>query len=502
MLSLIRSVKNTFALVNRTPPEVLSLIPDYCEDSERDEASIELTHVCRHWREIFVSRPSLWTRLDCKNVEKTKVYIERSRTSPLEILLNGRGAGRFRGEAFFLVVPHIGRSKTLSISNWRPPVSVALLPVFFELLSCPVPLLEKLKIDLIHESTPALSSTLFDGGDLSSLRELDLTGVLVPLSWRSLGNLTIFNLSNAPRRGFLLTRLLDFFESAPRLQDVRLKDSIPDDSNAPPERIVSLPDLKKLVTITDTPNSILLDHLSVPPGASVVLESTFSGAGSPIPSHISSALDNLHNISHIATINLCFGPERRAIQLNGPSGELYIRGKWIREGTRAHTGTTRLLRFLNRFDTSRCRRLGITQYASRPDPSAPIVEYSAYQLLHPMGDLRTLTLIESNNLPFILTFDPDQNPDKIVMCPKLEEITLYVKPPYKFHVNELLSMAKGRASRDAKLSAITIVSTETLAPSMDVFELRKYVSRLECKFDNIPPAWDTLPAHNPFESNS
>ena len=498
MLSLIRSVKNTFAFVNRAPPEVLSMIPDYWEDSERDEASIKLTHVCRHWRDIFVSRPSLWTRLDSKNVEKTKAYIKRSRTSPLEILLNGR---RFRGEAFFHVVPHIGRSKTLSILNWRPPTSAALLPILVGLFSCPVPLLEKLKIDFIHESTTVLSSALFNG-DLSSLRELDLTGILMPLSWGGLENLTIFKLSNAPRGETLLTHLLDFFESAPRLHDVRLKNSIPDDSNAPSERIVPLSNLKKLEIIANAPNSILLDHLSIPPGALVVLEFTFSGASSPIPSHIPDTLDNLHNISHIATMNLCFGPERRAIQLNGPSGELYIHGKWVREGARPHTGTTRLLRFLDRFDTSRCTRLGITQYGSRPDPSTSIVKCAAYQLLYPMNNLHTLTLIESNNFPFILTLDPDKNPDKIVLCPKLEEITLYIKPPYKFHVNELLSMAKGRASRDAKLSAITIVSTDSLAPSMEVFELRRHILRVECKFDNVPPAWDTLPGYNPPGSNS
>jgi len=65
------------------------MIPDYWEDSERDEASITLTHVCRGWRELFVSRPSLWTRLDCRSIEKTRVYIERSKTSPFEILLDG-----------------------------------------------------------------------------------------------------------------------------------------------------------------------------------------------------------------------------------------------------------------------------------------------------------------------------------------------------------------------------------------------------------------------------
>ncbi|KAF9780875.1 hypothetical protein BJ322DRAFT_981571, partial [Thelephora terrestris] len=82
-LSKIRSMKNTFAPINKVPPDVLTLIPDYLEDGERDRHLIKLTHVSRGWREIFTSCPSLWTRLDCTNVDKTHVYIERSSSSPL-----------------------------------------------------------------------------------------------------------------------------------------------------------------------------------------------------------------------------------------------------------------------------------------------------------------------------------------------------------------------------------------------------------------------------------
>ena len=147
---MIRSIKNTFAPANKTPPEVLSLIPDYWGDCDKDKALIKSTHVCRRWREIFVSRPSLWTRLDCKNVEKTKVYIERSKYSLLEIHIDGHGITDFCENAFFLAVPHIGRLKTLSASSWRPQIKPAFLPVLVKHLSCPVPLLKTLKVDLTH----------------------------------------------------------------------------------------------------------------------------------------------------------------------------------------------------------------------------------------------------------------------------------------------------------------------------------------------------------------
>ena len=80
---MVRLMKNAFVPINRIPYEVLSIIPDYWagEDTENefkyptDKDLITLTHVCHDWRELFISRPSLWTRLDCMSVEKTRVCV-------------------------------------------------------------------------------------------------------------------------------------------------------------------------------------------------------------------------------------------------------------------------------------------------------------------------------------------------------------------------------------------------------------------------------------------
>ena len=59
VLRLVRSWKNGMAPINRIPPEILSLVPDFLDMYHRDQATITLTHVCQAWREVFVSRPSL-----------------------------------------------------------------------------------------------------------------------------------------------------------------------------------------------------------------------------------------------------------------------------------------------------------------------------------------------------------------------------------------------------------------------------------------------------------
>ena len=478
-------MKNTFALVNRTAPEVLSLVPNYWEDSYRDETLIKLTHVCRGWREIFISRPSLWTSLDCKNVDKTRVYIERSKSVPLEVCLEWF----YHEEAFLLAVPHVPRLKTLSVSG--NPAKI--LPALVEHFSCPVPLLCELKISFVCDQAPALPDELFNG-DLSTLRELSLAGVITLLPWRDLSNLTTFNLCHVPKDSILLNQLLDFFESAPHLRHVQLHDSIPNSSNAPAEWVVPLFHLKDLSIVAQQAHSILLNHLFIPAGASLRLEFTFRGREPSIPSYLPKSPDSLYNLSHITAVNICFGSRRRFMRLHGPSGELYILGNWKRNGEQRHAGTARFMESLDQFDISRTRSLAITSGDYRPHNPADIVTWTIYRILLCMDDLRALMLAQCKNLPFIDILDPDKNPSKTVLCPKLEEISLYVDSPGESYIDELLNMAEGRASRGAKLSAIMIVSTEALAPAKKVFQLRKYVSRVEYRFDDALPEWDTLPS--------
>jgi len=482
-------MKNTFALINKTPPEILSLVPTYLKDSYMDETLITLTHVCRSWRAVFILHPSFWVRLDCMNTDKTRVYIERSKTLPLELRLGRVNDAFRRGGAFLLVVPHIPRLRSLSVSG--DPGRV--LPVLVEHFSSPAPLLDYLKINFECDQAQALPGELFNR-DLSNLRVFCLVGVITPLPWRGLLNLTTFILCRVPAERILLTQLLDFFESASHLRHIYLHDSIPNFSNALPERVVFLSHLQDLSITAQPTHSILLNHLSIPAKTSLRLEFTFSGKESPIPSYLPKPLDNLNNLSGITAVNLCFGSERRFMRLNGPSGDLYILGNWTRGGDPLHAGTNRFMQSLLQFDVSGIRWLSITRSSYQSRSSDQIETWSAYKTLRPITGLRTLMLAHCRNLPFIQTLNPNKNPAEVVLCPKLEEIILYIKHFDQFQIDELLKMAEGRASRGAKLTAITIVSTDALAPTKEVFQLRKHVLRVEYKFDDALPEWDALPS--------
>ena len=489
VLSLVRSVKNSFAPINRIPPEVLSLIPDYYEDDTNHDL-IALTHVCRDWRNTLISRSSLWTRLDCTNVEKTRTYIQRSRSSPLEIFLEKDEDDTYLDDAFSLVTPHIHRIKSLIIC-------ADALPDAIEYFYCHTPLLEELDIDLACIQAPVLDSTLFDG-DLSSLRKLSLSGVITHLPWKTLENLTTFNLKSCrPGRNFI-TRLLDFFENAPLLHTIVLEDSIPKSSNAPPWRIVLLPHLQMLAITAKPTHSILLDHLCIPTGASLILEFSFSSEKSPLREYLPEITANLRNISHITTINLRFGPTQKFVRMNGPSGELRVHARWKGEIVTPYTMDRRILRSLDPSILSTTHGLAVSRY-EHPRP-AEVEKCPVFRTLSSMNSLRTLILTKCNNLPFIIALNPKENPSKLLLCPILEDLVLYIKSRDQFHIERLTSMAKERASKAAKLFSITIVGLDELVPGKKVFKLREHIEHVDYRVDDAPPDWDDLPGESSDKS--
>ena len=259
----------------------------------------------------------------------------------------------------------------------------------------------------------------------------------------------------------------------------------------PPGRVVSLPCLKNLIIHENAIHSILLNHLSIPAGASLTLDFEFTGERSPIPDLLPKSLKYLQNISSISSVNLSFEELEKYVRLDGPSGGLYMLGQRIDwEEAPIFTLDRRILRSLSQFDLSGTQRLAITQYEP---PTVNAVEKSTpYHILSCTKDLRTLTLTQCNNLPFILALDPVQNPSERVLCPHLEEIILYVEGLGSFRIKELESMAKERVSAGKKLPSITIVGLDELIPGREVFKLKKYITHVDYRVKEDPPKWDNI----------
>lgn len=482
VLALVRFLKNSFAPVNKISPVVLSLIPDYLDEVDKYQDLIALTHVCRIWRDVFISRASLWTHLDLMHVDQTRVYIQRSKSSPLEILIGGDPPFQFSDDALSLVMPHLHhRLKSLTIMGGD-------IPSISKQFHFHSPLLEELKICVGPSEEPTLDRELFNGA-LSTLRSLSLDRVVTDLPWKNLANLEFLSIGSEIL-GYNMTQLLNLFEAAPLLRTIRLGHSIPESSDAPLQRMVPLLHLNTLHINADSAHSTVLNHLSIPTGASLTHVFHYRGNGSPLLHCLPESSPNLLNLSHITAINLCFNLTHK-LRLTGPSGGLRMFANCSNGQISSYDRDCQILRSIRVRILSTTRRLSFSKYEHYNAADAggcPVL-----QSLSLTNSLRTLVLSQCNNLPFIFALDPAKNPFETLLCPDLEEFVLYIRAREQFHTKHLINMAKNRASRGVKLSSVTVIGLGELAPRTEVFRLRDYVTHVEYRLDDASPAWDDLP---------
>ena len=424
---------NALAPINKIPPETLTLLPEFCH-SDGDSHLIALTHVCHAWREMFTSCPSLWTHLDCGNADKTRVYLERSKSSPVHLRLFRYNRLLPHDPFFETDPPVISRLRSLDVRGQLEHVQEIALR-----LSYPAPLLQSLTMqsDPLPEGEPWDLTTLFDG-DLSSLRDLCLLTGCTELPWRNMVNLTSFLPCFARHGGISTTKLLDFFEGAPHLQEVGLYyiSLIPINQN---QRLVSLTCLKKLFIRDRQPASLLIGHLLIPVGATLHTEIQFH---SRVEDHLPRSLDNLRNLANFTQLRLRPEDPGLDVEFVGPNGEVSITSTYSMV---VPTGVVR--EFLDWFDTSTVEVLEITSHDHLPQDLA-------YRLLLPMKSLRTLTISPCNTLcPCIHALNPDVNLEGVLVCPRLEKLVFGTSEEEELDTE---GTEVARAARGAKVELVQI----------------------------------------------
>ena len=406
---------------------------------------------------MFISRPSLWTNLDCKDEDQAHVYLKRSKSLPVNLsLYTDDRLPPYH--PFFNIIPHaIGRLGSLFIGA-KPEY----LQDITNHLSRPAPLLKKLSIrggyDHEPHRNPVLTRALFNG-DLSSLRELGLDSVRTELPWRNMANLTSFTLCHTSPGGATVRQFLEFFESAHRLREVVLYSAAPT-SGAQNGWLVSLACLKRFDITGGGSASSLLDHVLIPVGTRMTINVDLPNP--PTKDHPLKFLNNLRNLPNFTAIELWGGSALHSyMYFSGPNGQIrmYPNG-----------GTCQMLESLNHFDTSKTESLRIT--------GTHLFNDHLHRALLPMKRLRALTLyrFESSHI-FIHALHPSMSPSEVVVCPKLEELHLELRQE-NLDLKDVIGMATARASRGAKLKSVTILRGNYVRA--DVLELKKHVFHVEC----------------------
>ena len=209
----LSSLRNTFSPTCRFPSEILAIIfihcatdhhnHDHCpndillplNDPSRDVPNwVNVSYVCRHWRNVALDCPALWGHHFVASLRWTEELLARSKQAPLKICLrlSCDEANWWMG-AVEKLMKHAERFEDVNLSVADRHASQLL-----SILSQPLrgPCLENLTISIFF--SPSEQPSLPFHGDTPVLCMLDLS--YCPVSWRSfnLGSLMILHLVHFP----------------------------------------------------------------------------------------------------------------------------------------------------------------------------------------------------------------------------------------------------------------------------------------------------------------
>ncbi|KAF6746786.1 hypothetical protein DFP72DRAFT_922271 [Ephemerocybe angulata] len=249
----IKYYQNTLASINRLPPEILYMIflivaertqnqfnPSSCRGPYVDMSWLpRTTQVCRRWRDVALSWPTLWSRISFTTPELTELMLLRSKDTPISIIFETGKEGCPR-HILNALVAHSHRLKAIELQGNTKPGD---LDDLLSHCSGPMPILESLRLGDQHgwgfkfpgssfpNGTPALKYLKAHGCEISSWKDLPLGTNLTTLylgTYPGSGRPTIQELHRCLQRvPSLLTLQLMYFLPNDLQGDLRPFDRLP-----------------------------------------------------------------------------------------------------------------------------------------------------------------------------------------------------------------------------------------------------------------------------------
>ena len=260
--------------INDLPPEILTEIFRYIWGfwvPEGPDQSVEwhlspLTWVCRHWRGVALSDPTLWNTIwfrDIPNFEMSFTYLERSVNAPLSIRISDTHARPFSlAEMQYLLsrlFKKVSNIRIVAIILQEWDLILFVLRAFCIVKEKNLPMI--LERFYIHYVGPPLAYgashehyftiPLFGGATVPSFKCLSLIGVHIDWANSVLTNLTRINIRLiALDRAPTLTQFRELFDRSPALQNLCLDGTGPsgrDFISGMPVKPIHIPSLRVLV---------------------------------------------------------------------------------------------------------------------------------------------------------------------------------------------------------------------------------------------------------------
>ena len=490
VLPKLRSLESILQPINRLPKDVFILIPRFLTDKRGEynhfpmnKPLITMTHVCRSWRNVLLSTPSLWTQLDFSTSESNQAigFLDRSSKQPLDIY------------QLFEIEDHVEPFLSTTLRNLHRLQRLEIVS-FLDYLERLLAQFTRSAPELKHlgvandpnttDRDMELPSTIF-GGRLPKLTSLSLVWIHTNLRHFNLPSLTHLNFVTGTK--ISIRDLTSFFERSPSLKSIRLcLDYTSHLPIPPPRKRVRLAVLEELRLDQTASASGLLDHLILPNCAEMILKGRFTGEefdqyGSPAARIHPSSIDHLPIMRGItkavATPNSCI--------FSGPNGTLRF---WCFEGTRGDFDAEFFTSF-SPISVTEIRELVVgaraeSRFSTRRRPWKQTVARvrGAFTVLTKVEDL---TIVTCDTAPFFAALGAAV--DDAVLLPRLRRFMIYVGCG-DLDVSALVQCARERFGDSRPLGEVAIVFEN--GPGAEVIRkmelLREFVEELDYHIGETP----------------
>ncbi|KII87415.1 hypothetical protein PLICRDRAFT_43053 [Plicaturopsis crispa FD-325 SS-3] len=271
----LKTRRNTLSLISRLPPEILSMIfiAMVCAYLPDPTGWIEATNICRHWRDVALDCPMLWTRIIPGTPLWTGVLLRRSRNAPLTIESTYDVYSSFNRDnvrqSTEMALAHIPRVVSLRLTASAEDLTHILVD-----FATPAPAMRSLALEDDGYGARYPLPDTFCAGLSSALRQLDLKQCVIPCDSPLLNNLTRLKLDCTSST---VSQMLIMLQRAPFLETLELRE-LEERDCAPTANAVELTRLNSITISTRTRECVaLLVLLAFPPTATVSLRCVVKG---------------------------------------------------------------------------------------------------------------------------------------------------------------------------------------------------------------------------------